>query len=58
MAAKNNPIEEKPAAAAEARVATVALRKPSSKNTGRIVGTGAEGVPELVRLLHEEAKVL
>jgi electron transfer flavoprotein beta subunit len=58
MAAKNKPIEEKPAAAAEARVATVALRKPSSKNPGRIVGTGAEGVPELVRLLHEEAKVL
>ena len=58
MAAKNKPIEEKPAAPAEIRVHTVALRKPPPKNPGRIVGTDASAVPELVRLLHEEAKVL
>jgi len=58
MAAKNKPIEEKPAAPAELRVQTVALRKPPAKNPGRIVGTDATAVPELIRLLHEEAKVL
>jgi len=58
MAAKSKPIEEKPAAAAAPRVEAVALRKPPAKNTGRIVGTDASAVPELVRLLHEEAKVI
>jgi electron transfer flavoprotein beta subunit len=58
MAAKSKPIEEKPAAAAEQRVVTVALRRPAAKNAGRIVGTDASAVPELVRLLHEEAKVI
>jgi electron transfer flavoprotein beta subunit len=58
MSAKNKPIEEKPAAPAEQRVAAVALRRPPAKNAGRIVGTDASAVPELVRLLHEEAKVI
>jgi electron transfer flavoprotein beta subunit len=58
MAAKSKPIEEKPAAAAEVRVVTVNLRKPAAKNPGRIVGTDASAVPELVRLLHEEAKII
>jgi electron transfer flavoprotein beta subunit len=58
MAAKNKPIEEKQAAPADVRVQTVALRKPPAKNPGRIVGTDASAVPELVRLLHEEAKVI
>jgi electron transfer flavoprotein beta subunit len=58
MAAKSKPIEEKPAAAAEVRVVTVNLRKPTAKNPGRIVGTDASAVPELVRLLHEEAKII
>jgi electron transfer flavoprotein beta subunit len=58
MAAKSKLIEEKPAAPAPVRVATVALRKPPAKNPGRIVGTDAAAVPELIRLLHEEAKVI
>jgi electron transfer flavoprotein beta subunit len=58
MAAKSKPIEEKPAAPAEARVSAVVMRKPAAKNPGRIVGTDASAVPELVRLLHEEAKVI
>jgi electron transfer flavoprotein beta subunit len=58
MAAKNKPIEEKPAAPAEVRVQTVTLRKPAAKNPGRIIGNDASAVPELVRLLHEEAKVI
>ncbi len=58
MAAKSKPIEEKQAASADVRVVTVNLRKPAAKNPGRIVGTDASAVPELVRLLHEEAKVI
>lgn len=58
MAAKTRPIQEKPAATAPARVETLRLRKPSAKAAGRIVGTDASAVPELVRLLHEEAKVI
>jgi electron transfer flavoprotein beta subunit len=34
------------------------MRKPPSKNAGKILGTDAGAVPELVRLLHEEAKVI
>jgi electron transfer flavoprotein beta subunit len=58
MAAKSKPIEEKPAAPSEVRVQTIALRKPPAKNPGRIIGTDASAVRELVRLLHEEAKVI
>jgi electron transfer flavoprotein beta subunit len=58
MAAKSKPIEEKPAAAAEIRVQTLRLRKPPAKNPGRIIGTDKTAVPELIRLLHEEAKII
>ena len=58
MAAKSKPIEEKPAVAAESRVVTVAMRKPPAKSSGRILGTDKTAVPELVRLLHDEAKVI
>jgi electron transfer flavoprotein beta subunit len=34
------------------------LRPPAERPPGRIVGEGADAVPELVRLLREEAKVL
>lgn len=58
MGAKNKPIEEKAAAQAEIRVETVQMRKPPAKGAGRIVGTDKSAVPELIRLLHEEAKVI
>jgi electron transfer flavoprotein beta subunit len=58
MAAKTKPILEKTAASVEIRVETVALRKPPAKASGKIVGTDKSAVPELVRLLHEEAKVI
>jgi electron transfer flavoprotein beta subunit len=58
MAAKSKPIEEKPASPAEPRVVVDAMHKPSTKGSGKIVGTDASAVPELVRLLHEEAKVI
>jgi electron transfer flavoprotein beta subunit len=58
MAAKTKPIEEKPATPADIRVQTIRMRKPAAKNPGRIIGTDKSAVPELVRLLHEEAKVI
>ncbi len=58
MAAKNKPIEEKQPVPLNIRVEVLEMRKPPAKSAGKIVGTGADAVPELVRLLHEEAKVI
>ncbi len=58
MSAKTKPIVEKSAAPAQMRVEPLALRKPQSKAAGKIVGTDKTAVAELVRLLHEEAKVI
>jgi electron transfer flavoprotein beta subunit len=58
MAAKNKPIEEKVPTAAQTKTEIVALRKPPSKSAGKILGTDVSAVPEMVRLLHEEAKVI
>ncbi|HEV2148234.1 MAG TPA: electron transfer flavoprotein subunit beta/FixA family protein [Longimicrobiaceae bacterium] len=57
MAAKKKPLEEKPATASEGAPAQK-LSYPAERQAGRIVGQGADAVPELVRLLREEAKVL
>jgi len=58
MAAKKKPVEEKAveAPAPLAEVASLAL--PPARQAGKIVGEGAAAVPELVRLLREEAKVI
>jgi electron transfer flavoprotein beta subunit len=58
MGAKSKPIEEKPAPVASIRVETIRLKKPPAKGGGKIVGTDKTAVPELLRLLHEEAKIL
>jgi electron transfer flavoprotein beta subunit len=58
MASKNKPIEEIIPAPAQARTSVLALKKPASKNAGKIVGTDVTAVSELVRLLHEESKVI
>jgi electron transfer flavoprotein beta subunit len=58
MAAKSKPILERPAPAVEPRVQVLSMRNPPPKAAGKIVGTDASAVPELVRLLHEEARVL
>ncbi len=57
-AAKRKPLEEKPAAEVRARVRLEGLEEPPPRSAGRIVGEGAEAVPELVRLLREEANAL
>jgi electron transfer flavoprotein beta subunit len=58
MAAKKKPLEEKTATASPARIEVVKLEPPRERPAGRIVGQGPEAVPELVRLLREEAKVI
>jgi electron transfer flavoprotein beta subunit len=58
MAAKKKPIETRPAALGEIRLRVESLELPPERTGGRIVGEGAAAVPELVRLLHQEAKVL
>lgn len=58
MAAKSKPIEEKQALAAQPKLEVRSMRKPPAKATGKIVGTDASAVGELVRLLREEAKVI
>ena len=58
MAAKKKPLETKPAQLPAPRLALDALALPPERAAGRIIGEGAAAVPELVRLLKEEAKVL
>jgi len=58
MAAKTKPIEERQAKPFPSGVEVLGLTKPPAKAAGKIVGTDASAVPELVRLLQEEAKVL
>ncbi|MGB1657667.1 MAG: electron transfer flavoprotein subunit beta/FixA family protein [Longimicrobiales bacterium] len=58
MAAKKKPLEEKPAAEIASRVRLTGLSEPPARAAGRIVGEGADAVPELVRLLREEANAV
>src|SRR5438132_11353573 len=58
MAAKKKPLDVKPTALAVGGIDVVSLTAPPARNEGRIVGEGPAAVPELVRLLREEAKVL
>lgn len=58
MAAKKKPIEEKPASVSESETEIIKMYLPPPKQAGRILGTDASAVPELVRLLREEAKVI
>ena len=58
MGAKSKPIEERPASPVAAKTELLHMQKPPAKPAGRIVGTDVSAVTELVRLLHEEAKVI
>ena len=58
MAAKKKPLETKPAQLGPVRVAVTSMELPPERPAGRIIGEGAAAVPELVRLLQNEAKVL
>ena len=58
MAAKKKPLESKPAQLGPVRVTVQKAELPPERPAGRIIGEGAAAVPELVRLLQTEAKVL
>ena len=58
MAAKKKPLDVKPAALGPARVTVKKMELPAERAAGRILGDSADAVPELVRLLQTEAKVL
>ncbi len=58
MAAKRKPLEQKPVALAPPKLELVSLEEPPAAQAGQIVGEGPDAVPELVRKLREEAKVL
>jgi electron transfer flavoprotein beta subunit len=58
MAAKKKPLEVRPAQLGEARLVVESMTLPPDRPPGRIIGEGADAVPELLRLLQTEAKVL
>ena len=58
MAAKKKPMEVTPTTLQESRVMVRRLQMPPERSAGRIIGEGAAAVPELIRLLQTEAKVL
>jgi electron transfer flavoprotein beta subunit len=58
MKAKSKPIAERAASSAQPRVATTSMTLPVSKRLNKVLGDSDADVQELVRLLHEEAKVI
>lgn len=58
MAAKKKPLEEVEVGAAQSRVVLERLTPPPERKGPVFIGEGPEAVPELVRRLREEAKVL
>jgi len=58
MAAKKKTIDEKPAPDSENLTEVLKMHLPPPKQPGRILGNDSSAVPELVKLLREEAKVL
>ena len=58
MAAKKKPLEVRPAQLGAELLAVTKFELPPERAAGRIIGEGAGAVPELVRLLRDEAKVL
>jgi electron transfer flavoprotein beta subunit len=58
MAAKKKPITDADAEEKAPLVEILEMSYPPERSEGRIIGEGVEAVPELIRLLREEAKVL
>ncbi len=58
MAAKKKQLDSKPAQLPAERLTLDAMALPPERSAGKIIGEGPDAVPELVRLLKEEAKVL
>ncbi|MBI4519385.1 MAG: electron transfer flavoprotein beta subunit/FixA family protein, partial [Gemmatimonadetes bacterium] len=58
MAAKKKPLDERVVQLPAPRLQVGKLEEPPERPAGRVVGSGTDAVPELVRLLREEARVL
>jgi electron transfer flavoprotein beta subunit len=58
MASKNKPIEEKKAELTGNLTEVIQMTLPKAKGSGKILLNGVSDVPELIRLLKEEAKVI
>jgi electron transfer flavoprotein beta subunit len=58
MAAKRKPLDVKGAELADSKLTVERLEYPPERAQGRIVGEGPDAVPELVRVLREEANAL
>ena len=58
MAAKKVQIEAKDVSVGNDQIEIVEYNYPPEKSAGKIVGDSADAVPELLRLLNEEAKVI
>lgn len=58
MRAKKIQIEEREIELADENLQIIEFNYPPKKEAGKIVGDSADAVPELLRLLHEEAKVI
>ena len=58
MSAKKKEISEHDVTLAASGLMTLSLSLPPARSAARIVGTGKEAIPELIRVLREEARVL
>ncbi|MBM4178607.1 MAG: electron transfer flavoprotein subunit beta/FixA family protein [Ignavibacteria bacterium] len=58
MKAKSKPIEERALSTVSPRTAITAMSLPESKRLNTIVGDSDADINEIVRLLHEQAKVI
>jgi electron transfer flavoprotein beta subunit len=58
MAAKKKPLDVKPAQLGKPNLVVERMELPADRPPGRIIGEGPDAVPELLRLLQTEAKVL
>lgn len=58
MAAKSKPIQEAAAGTAQMLTEVLKMKKPESKSKGRILGTDATAVKELINAFHNEVKVI
>jgi electron transfer flavoprotein beta subunit len=58
MAAKKKPLDVRPAQLGTVHLTVEAMALPPERSGGRMIGEGVDAVPELVRLLRTEAKVL
>ncbi len=58
MAAKRKPLDQKEVSTEGPRLSVVRYEYPPERAAGKVVGEGPDAVPELVRLLREEANAL